>query len=104
MLKGENEALEKEVQRRTCEALKQKEELHTIQDVAFYAMISLAETRDNDTGNHILRTQTYIKYLAEKLRQNPRYANQLSDDVIELMCKSHRCMTSEKSASLTTSC
>ncbi len=88
MLKGENEALEKEVQRRTCEALKQKEELHTIQDVAFYAMISLAETRDNDTGNHILRTQTYIKHLAEKLRQNPRYANQLSDDVIELMCKS----------------
>jgi putative two-component system response regulator len=39
-----------------------------IQDVTILAMASLAETRDSDTGNHILRTQHYVKALAEQLR------------------------------------
>ncbi|MBR9786660.1 MAG: two-component system response regulator [Vibrionaceae bacterium] len=87
-LKGKNQILEQEVERRTSEALRQKEELHAIQDVAFYAMVSLAETRDNETGNHIIRTQTYIKRLAEQLRQNPRYTLELNDDFIDLLYKS----------------
>ncbi|WP_415720953.1 response regulator [Photobacterium ganghwense] len=88
LLKGKNEALEKEVERRTSEILRQREELHAIQDVAFYAMVSLAETRDNETGNHIRRTQTYIKLLAEKLRENPGYSTDLDDNTIGLFYKS----------------
>ncbi len=87
-LKGKNQVLEQEVERRTAEALRQKEECHAIQDIAFYAMISLAETRDNETGNHIRRTQAYIKRLAEQLRQNTRYASELSDGFIDLLYKS----------------
>ena len=66
ILKDKNQVLEQEVERRTNEALRQKEELHAIQDVSIYAMISLAEARDNETGNHIKRTQAYIKRLAEQ--------------------------------------
>ncbi|EKO3487649.1 two-component system response regulator [Vibrio fluvialis] len=88
LLHGEKQALEKEVERRTLELVRQREELHAIQDVAFYAMVSLAETRDNETGNHIRRTQTYIKLLAENLRKNPRYALQLDDRTIDLLYKS----------------
>ncbi|WP_165311503.1 response regulator [Vibrio ziniensis] len=87
-LKGENESLEKEVQRRTRESIKQIEELHAIQDVAFNAMVSLAETRDNETGNHIRRTQLYIKLLAKRLSMNPSYSSQLNDNTINLLYKS----------------
>lgn len=87
-LKGKNKVLEQEVKRRTTEALRQKAELHAIQDVAFYAMVSLAETRDNETGNHIRRTQAYIKRLAEQLRENPRYTSTLNNDFIDLLYKS----------------
>jgi putative two-component system response regulator len=46
-------------------------ELAAIQDVTILAMASLAETRDNDTGNHIRRTQHYVKALAEHLKRTP---------------------------------
>lgn len=53
--------LEQEVLRRTREIV-------AIQDVTILALASLAETRDSDTGNHIRRTQYYVKTLAEHLR------------------------------------
>ncbi|EIC22718.1 response regulator [Thiorhodovibrio frisius] len=73
--------LEQEVARRTREAL-------AIQDVTILAMASLAETRDNETGNHIRRTQYYVKVLAEHLRSHPRLAPQLSEDYIKVLWKS----------------
>ncbi|WP_374433960.1 two-component system response regulator [Inhella sp.] len=73
--------LEAEVARRGAE-------LAAIQDVTILAMASLAETRDNDTGNHIRRTQHYVRALALQLRSDPRYAPQLSDAAIELLYKS----------------
>lgn len=88
ILKDKNQVLEQEVERRTTEALRQKEQLHAIQDVAFYAMVSLAETRDNETGNHIKRTQAYIKRLAEQLRKSTRYVSELNDEFIDLLYKS----------------
>ncbi len=49
---------------------------------------SLAETRDNETGNHIRRTQLYVKTLAERLRAHPRFEHVLTDRMIELLYKS----------------
>ena len=46
-LRDKNEFLETEVQRRT-------EAVQAVQEVTILAMSSLAETRDNETGNHIL--------------------------------------------------
>ena len=41
-------------------------------NVTIFAMASLAETRDNETGNHIKRTSNYVKMLAKnyKIIQN----------------------------------
>jgi putative two-component system response regulator len=72
-LRDQNQFLETEVQKRTAEVM-------AIQDVTIHAMASLAETRDNETGNHIRRTQHYIKILAEKLRHHPRFAYFLDDE------------------------
>jgi putative two-component system response regulator len=51
-------------------------------------MASLAETRDNETGNHIRRTQHYVKALALKLRGHSRFEQFLNDRSIDLLFKS----------------
>jgi len=81
-LKDQNVFLEAEVQRRTQEVV-------AVQEVTILAMASLAETRDNDTGNHIRRTQFYLKALSEKLRSHPRFSYFLDDEkTIDLLFKS----------------
>ncbi len=80
-LKDQNDYLEQEVLRRT-------KEVTAIQDVTIHAMASLAETRDNETGNHIRRTQHYVKVLAEHLREHPRFRHFLDDETIKLIFKS----------------
>ncbi|MDR6711571.1 putative two-component system response regulator [Pseudomonas hunanensis] len=80
-LRDQNDFLEQEVQRRT-------REVTAIQDVTIHAMASLAETRDNETGNHIRRTQHYVKLLAELLREHPRFGRFLDEETIKLLFKS----------------
>jgi putative two-component system response regulator len=80
-LKDKNAYLETEVAKRT-------RELSAIQDVTILAMASLAETRDNDTGNHIRRTQHYILELARHLQHHPRFAQALSENTTQMLFKS----------------
>ncbi len=81
-LNDKNSFLENEVKKRTAE-------INAIQDVTIHAMASLAETRDNDTGNHIRRTQHYLKVLAEKMRFHPRFTDFLNDNhIIDALFKS----------------
>ncbi len=80
-LRDQNEYLETEVAKRTSE-------LSAIQDVTILVMASLAETRDLDTGNHIRRTQHYVKALAQKLKNHHRFSDFLSEKMIETLFKS----------------
>jgi putative two-component system response regulator len=80
-LKDKSEFLEKEVTRRT-------REVSMIQDVTMVAMGSLAETRDNETGNHIRRSQYYVKVLADRMKDHPRFKEYLTLETIELLYKS----------------
>ncbi|WP_028101126.1 response regulator [Pseudoduganella violaceinigra] len=80
-LRDKNDFLEKEVEARTREVV-------AIQDVTILAMASLAETRDSETGNHIRRTQFYVKALAERLQHHPRFSAVLTDGFINLLFKS----------------
>lgn len=80
-LKNHNAYLESEVAKRT-------EEISAIQNVTILAMASLAETRDSETGNHIRRTQKYVRILAKKLQHHPRFEHFLSDAMIETLYKS----------------
>jgi putative two-component system response regulator len=75
-LRDKSEFLETEVNKRTQEVM-------AIQDVTILAMASLAETRDSDTGNHIRRTQFYVKVLAESLRTNERFGAALTGHYID---------------------
>jgi len=80
-LRDKSDFLEAEVSRRTREVV-------AIQDVTILILASLAETRDSDTGNHITRTQLYVKALAEYLSANPKFSAQLTDSYIQMLYKS----------------
>ncbi|MHA1598312.1 MAG: HD-GYP domain-containing protein [Alphaproteobacteria bacterium] len=64
------------------------EEVRLTRDVSILTLASLAETRDNETGAHILRTQRYVKALAVHLKDHPRFTDALTDENIELLYKS----------------
>ena len=79
-LQQKNEILEQEVEERT-------QQMSELQDVAMVAMGALAEARDPETGNHIRRTQHYVKLLAEKLRHHPRFSEFLTPKNCTLLFK-----------------
>lgn len=72
-LEAQNRILEEKVRERT-------QEISHTQDVIINALTSLAETRDNETGAHIIRTQYYVKHLAELIRTFPEYEHELDND------------------------
>lgn len=76
-----NEELEQEVEART-------RQLAGLQDSLIQAMASMAETRDNETGQHIRRTQLYMHALAEHLKENPKFKDELSERTITMIYKS----------------
>ena len=86
-LQDRNAWLEQEVSRRTAEARARAEELRISQEVTMVALASLAETRDNETGNHIIRTQHYVRALAEHLRSHARFSAALNSDFIDRLFK-----------------
>lgn len=79
-LKDKNYNLEQKVKERT-------EQLELIQDVAIQSLADLAETRDDETGAHIMRTKKYVKALAEFLQNHPRFSHCLTDKNIEWIYK-----------------
>ncbi|MBI3730698.1 MAG: two-component system response regulator [Burkholderiales bacterium] len=81
LLQDQNKHLESLVRDRT-------RKLGKMQDAIIMAMASLAETRDNETGNHIRRTQNYVAALARKLKNHARFNNELTDENIDLLYKS----------------
>lgn len=80
-LEQQNQKLEHKVRERT-------REIELIQDAAIYSLSMLAEARDQDTGEHIQRTQNFVKALAQKLQQHPKFKSFLNDKTIEELYKS----------------
>jgi putative two-component system response regulator len=74
-------ALEAEVARRV-------EENELIQTVSIRALAHLAETRDPETGNHILRTQSYVRLLASRLREHPDFSATIDDLYVRVVAQS----------------
>ena len=80
-LQDQNAALEAEVARRMTEN-------DLIQQVSIRALAHLAEIRDPETGNHILRTQAYVRLLASALASHPRFSDTLTPRYIDLLSRS----------------
>lgn len=65
-----------------------QDEVKTTRDVAIVSLSALAESRDNETGAHILRTQEYVRSLATHLSQFEPHTALLTENYIELLYKS----------------
>jgi len=72
----------------TAEVARQLADNLMIQDVSIRALARLAEVRDPETGDHLRRTQRYVRTLAEELSTHPRFAAFLTLENIELLGKS----------------
>ena len=80
-LRDQNSFLEAEVARRMGEN-------QLIQQVSIHALARLAETRDPETGNHLRRTQEYVRTLANGLKTHPRFTAYLDTRTIDELAKS----------------
>ena len=80
-LASRNLSLEAEVASRTAEN-------ELTQTVTIRALAHLADTRDPETGNHILRTQAYVHALARDLQSHPRHQATLTERYITLLSRS----------------
>ena len=76
-----NAALEAEVARRMAENDME-------QHVSIRALAHLAEIRDPETGDHIRRTQGYVKRIAERLTDHPRFCHMLTPEYVKLLARS----------------
>ena len=76
LLREHNAYLEAEVNRRMADN-------QLIQEVSIHALARLAEIRDSETGNHLRRTQEYVRTLARHLQPHPRFAAFLNDRIID---------------------
>ncbi len=74
-------SLERMVRRRT-------RKLYKLQEALIVAMGSLAETRDNETGNHIRRTRRYVEIIAQALVTASDDGYRLSSEEADLIAKS----------------
>jgi len=80
ILSKQNDSLKEEVTERVAES-------NFMRDITMKALSSLAKTRDNETGNHLIRTQKYIEILAQNLIKRNIYTDELNQESIEYIVK-----------------
>ena len=80
-------SIESEIQshRRKHERLIEERNRYTavMQDFTVFALAKLAESRDDDTGEHLLRVRSYSQILAEQLRRDSVYAPQIAAQFLD---------------------
>jgi len=70
-----------------AEVARRVDEVLHLQEASIRVMVSLAEFRDECTGNHIRRTQTYVRLLAEHISRQERDRAFLSPEHIDQIAK-----------------
>ena len=75
-LKKHKENLEQMVQKKV-------KQLSNSKLAMIFSLAKLAESRDNETGEHLLRTQDYCKMLANKLKKTDKYQKKINSTFCE---------------------
>ena len=78
-LKAARDALSRQNAELDAEVHLRMAENDLIKDFSLNALATLAEKRDNETGNHLRRTQAYVEALVEQLKTHPRFCDELGD-------------------------
>ncbi|WP_200960170.1 HD-GYP domain-containing protein [Pelomonas sp. Root1217] len=64
-----------------------RREVERLRDTTLFVMVGLAEFRDADTGNHIQRTQEYVRTLAQWISAQPDGPLDLTPEAIDELAK-----------------
>ncbi len=83
-LQKEVEAYSKSLEKRVQEKV---QEITESQMATIFAMAKLAESRDNETGDHLKRIQIFCRLMAEKLSVREEYRGQINDSFIDNLQK-----------------
>ncbi len=79
-LQGELERHNRLLEQRVAEQVK---DISDSQIATIIALAKLSESRDDDTGKHIERVQTFCRLLAEKMAEQPSYGEAINSAFIE---------------------
>jgi len=60
-------------------------ETHQTEDQMLASLNALSLVRDNETGNHVIRTQHYVKAIATRLFAMGKYPDQINEHKIDLL-------------------
>jgi adenylate cyclase len=63
-------------------------ELVVMQNFTIQCLAALTETRDSETGGHILRCQHYVRLLSKGMAKLPQFSKLLNEETIDLLYKS----------------
>ena len=62
-------------------------QLRTAREMILHALTSLTETRDFETGAHLVRCSRYARALGEALASHPKFRNFLTPETIDLIAR-----------------
>ncbi len=79
--------LEEELDAKNRELIEHNERIIKIQSSTISGLANLIESRDGETGGHIIRTSRYVEMLAKNTRQMGYYTDILTDEYIELLVR-----------------
>ena len=71
----------------TDQLQEQMDKTSHIQERIANNLAALIENRDVSTGEHVVRTQAYVKLICDELRRNPSYQRPLSEEEAALIIK-----------------
>ncbi len=63
-------------------AAERTEQILAVQDAAVFTLARVAESRDNETGAHLMRLREYAQILAEELSHGGHYASQIDEQFL----------------------
>jgi len=85
MIRAEIEVRNAELKRL---AEQRAQEIIALQDVAVFTLAKVAESRDQATGDHLIRMRAYSQILAEELSRNGPYVQQIDQPFLEDLYRS----------------
>ena len=89
---GRLASIEAEIQSRRAELQRlvedRERQIGATQDVAVFAIARVAESRDEETGEHVIRVRSYSRVLAEELAKSDRYRRQIDEQFLRDLYRS----------------
>lgn len=79
--------LEKMIEEQTKIITARTRRISQIQEQIIMGMATLIETRDNSTGKHVKNTKTYVRMIANELKERGLFPDILTDDYVINVCK-----------------